>query len=248
MAYLGIVEAVKARLQGYARTYIPKLPEAPIQGLHESAGLDSQLRPSTYTAVAQRKVPIFVNDLSGALQRNQWPAISYDITAVEPRFEEYIFLAEDYKGEHALEMVEHTQETVTDVDAEGNIVEVTGAVQAKRRPLMMPVDMTLEIRAHSDDFNMSAMLVEHIYRIFSPRDFLRVPMRDGTYRSWDVIFRDYKDLDAREAVRAGSPGIERSYMKVWTYRIEAYMDNTDRTELVNLVRSRTLVLERADGT
>jgi hypothetical protein len=114
---------------------------------------------------------------------------------------------------------------------------------SRTRAVMTPCDYLVEIRAYAMDVYQSAVLMKYVYERFPPRHFLRVPMIDGTHRSWDLIFREYKDLDKREAVIDQRIGVHREYAMVWTYLVEGYMDNTDTTKLVNLVRGYTLGLE-----
>jgi hypothetical protein len=47
-------------------------------------------------------------------------------------------------------------------------------------------------------------------------------------------------------VRAGTPGVKREYCKVWTYRVEGYLDNSDMAEFVNMIRSREIAVTAKD--
>lgn len=245
MAYLGIVEAVLARLQGKDKSFVPTLPELPQHIISGSAELDSQLRPHSQVNIARIDVPIYHFDPSGRDTKDIRPCFTFDVMSMVPRYDGFVFDSKAYQGDYAREKVQHSKTEIADVDAEGETTVLTGTLMEKRRAVMHPYDVLIEIQAIADDDVISALMVEHVYHnVFNPRDFIRVPMKDGSYRSWDVIFQDFKDLDSRQAVRAGTPGVERSYAKVWTYKIEGFLDNTDRSELVNVVRSRRLTLTR----
>ena len=243
MAYLGLIEAVLARMQGKARTFVPALPKLPQHGVSGSTSVGGTLTPHTSVNIASFSVPIYHFDPSGRENHDLWPCLTFDIVGVTPRMNgENVFDSRDYKGDYAYEAVEHSKVKITDVDETGALEVRTGPMLYRQRPVMRPYDFLIEIQALADDSVVSALLVEHVYlNVFDPHsDFLRVPMRDGTYRSWDVLFKGFQDLDARRAVRAGSPGAERQYSKTWTYVVEGYLDNTDLAKLVNASRSRKL--------
>jgi len=243
MGYLGVAEAVIARLQGKPKTFVPELPKLPEHIVTGSAELDTQFRPNAHVDIAGVEVPIYFIDPSGRELKSLFPSFTCNVISFKPRFTEFVFDSKAYKGDYAREYIPHTQVDVEDVDEEGNPETRKGPIMLKQRAVMHPYDVMFEIRALCDDDTLSAFMVEHVYaNVFEPRDFIRVPLRDGTYRSWDVIFQNYSDLDSRQAVRAGVPGIERQYTKVFTYLVEGYLDNTERAELVNAVRSRRLNL------
>lgn len=243
MAYLGVVEAVLARLQGKPKTFVPSLPALPEHSNGGSASVASRLTPKAELNIGSISVPIYHFDPSGRDNRELWPCLTFDIMGITPRVNgEAVYNSQAYKGDYAYEAIEHSKVSITDVDENGEREVRKEPTLYRERPVMRPYDFLIEIQALADDDIVSALLVEHVYaNVFDPHDaFLRVPMRDGTYRSWDVIFKGFQDLDMRRAVRAGSPGIERQYAKSWTYVVEGYLDNTDLTELVNAARSRKL--------
>ena len=239
MAYLGVIEAVLSRLQGYPRERVPELPQQPDQYLTRWTEVDSGLKKLAETTVVNVQVPIYYLDPSGRELDELLPASTFNMIGVTPRFApgENVFNSKMYAGDTAYEDVAETKETITYTDG----VALTGAVMRRVRPVQHPFDFLVEIHALADSELMSALLLDHLYgKVFSPRDFIRVPMKDGSYRSWDMIFRGAQDLDSRRAVRSGSPGTERLYDKVWTYLIEGYLDNTDTTFLMNVTKKRTV--------
>lgn len=241
MAYLGVVEAVIARLQGKPKTFVPELPKLPNHAITGSAELESQFRPKAYIGIVKTQVPIYYLDPSGRDVKKLYPCFTFNVIDFTPRYDEYVFNSKTYNGDYASFSVSPSKADVEDVDENGNPVTLRGDMLMGRRPVMHPYDIMVEIRALCDDDTLSAFMVEHVYaNVFEPRDFLRVPMKDGSQRSWDVLFQSFRDLDSRQAVRAGTPGIERQYQKVWTYKIEGYLDNTDKTVLVNVIKARKI--------
>ena len=245
--YLGIVEAILARLQGNPPTFVPPLPMKPEHIVGGTAAVDATLRPSASVSIVSYDIPIFFLDPAGRDMKQVWPCFTFDILAVTPRFngESHYATSDAYRGDYFYDPVVQSKVTVTDVDDDGNLVTLTQPAMYRARPVMRPYDFLIEIQALADDDVISAFMVEHVYKnVFDPHDsFIRVPMRDGTYRSWDVLYKGFQDLDSRRAVRSGTPGVERQYSKVWTYNVEGYLDNTDMTELVNATRSRKLSIK-----
>lgn len=249
MSYLGVLEGVRFRLEGGSRTTTPSLatltgPKVQQQhpsrdvGLQEWATVDAALRRQTDMAVGRIRVPIFWRDGGGQHFKALYPSLTFDIISTQPRFNEFVYQSKQYRGDMYQNDVETSKSDVYEGDELlGNYARMT-----RKRFVEHPLDVLIEIRAHSKDPIFMALLEEYVYGQFEPRDFLRVPMRDGSSRSWDVLFVSSDELDKRGAVRAGTPGVEREYTKAWTYKVEGYFDNTDKTELVNLVQSRTIAV------
>lgn len=241
MSYLGVAEALIARMEGQPKTFVPALPKKPDHTVVGNAEVATTLRDSAKVCIAQVDIPIFFIDGSGA-DIDQVPCFSCNVISVTPRYDNFVFQSESYKGDYSYEKVGHSKSTIKDSNGE---VIGTDSMLLRERRVMHPFDFLIEIRAEADDDVLMAMMVQHVYaNVFEPRDFIRVPMLDGSYRSWDVLHKDFQSLDRRRAARAGTPGIERLYTKVWTYLIEGYLDNTDTTTLVNAVRSRRINLTK----
>lgn len=258
MPYLATVEAIKARLQGKHPKYVAPLPDLPKEwdfespdnsvGVEIPAKLPIALKPSAYTRVSTVDVPIYFFDNEGARFEKIYPSFSYEILDVPPRYNEYIYMSPSYKGDRYQIDQESPQAQLYDTD--GTDLGVSKRL-ALVRDVEQPIDIIFEIRAYSKDPILSALMVEYIYKHFQPRDFIRVMQKDGTHRSWDMFFKTYHDMDKREAVRSGTPGVEREYCKVWTYSVEGYMDNTDEALFRALISRRQLnahPLAGASGT
>lgn len=242
MAYLGIVEAMMARLQGKPKTYVPPLPERPDPQVAGWANVNGVVVRSEKLTSVKVEMPIFYLDTSGIDMQQHWPCLTFDIKSYTPRFDEGATYQAPGYGDEFYEDIGVTK-AILYCDGE----PMTGEVMKKKRPVAHPYDTIIEIQAHTDDPTVSAMLVRHVYRTLDERSFIRVPMRDGSYCSWDMLFRDFQDLDYRRAVRSGSPGIERQFSKAWTYLIEGFFDDTDLTTLENVVRTRKLNMSKLGG-
>lgn len=249
MAYLGTLEAIRARLEGNDPLFVPPLPEIPPDfdstvpsreaGINTPALVDAFLRQDRFAKVAQTKVPIYLFDIEGGRFDRIYPSFTFEILDAIPRYDEFIFQSDSYQGDRYQIPVHNS---LKDISIDG-IDQGLQPRMVRTRDVEHPLDIMIEIRAYAKDPLLSAMQVQHIYNILPPRGFLRVPMQDGSFRSWDMLFEHYRDLDKREAVRSGTPGVEREYAKVWTYRVEGYFDNTDTTVLQNVINKRSLNLE-----
>lgn len=248
MPYLGVMEAVRARLEGNDPKYVAQLPdilknwdhEQPDrnEGINQEALVDAFLRSDRFAYVGRMRVPIYFFDIEGARFEGIYPSLSYEILDITPRYNEFIYQSDQYRGDEYNIPIQTTRQDVTD-NIDGTDLGVYPRA-IYRRAVEHPMDIMVELRCYANDPIISALLVEYIYNVFPPRYFIRVPQKDGSYRDWDVLFENYRDIDKRTAVRAGTPGVQREYAKVFTYRVEGYMDNTDTTDMVNLIRKRDI--------
>ena len=247
MSVIGTLAAVRARLQGQAPSYIPSYPKIedfeseflqPIDNAAAQADVQSSTKKNWLARLPTRKVPIVYFDVPGMRNNLIYPSLTYEVISYTPRYTEYAFDSPEYGGEDYIIPITESAETVLDGDEDlGEYPRI-----AWRRSLEHPMDITIEIRAYAKDPLESLLLVQYVYGAFEPRGYMRVPMHDGSYASWDLMFEDFKDLDKREAVDSGAEGVVREYAKVWTYKLEGYVDNTELAVLENLVRKRTLTV------
>jgi len=191
-----------------------------------------------------RSVPIFFFDQNGQQQEDNFPSFTYEIVDIQPRMAEYVFPAYTYGGENYNIPVDGSTRTITDSDG----TEVTRPSLVKTRPVEQGYDFFVELRAYANDPIDSALLVQYLFTRFPPRHFLRVPMEDGSYRSWDMFQTAFQDLDKREAVREGSNGIMREYCKAVTLRVEGYLDNTNAAVYRNVVQRRVVSTTKTGDT
>ena len=247
--YLGVIEAILSRLQGNPRSFVPFLPEHPTRQLSGNiAGMNTDIRAKGTVNLVSRNIPIFFIDPSGRDMSDLWPSFTYDVLAITPRFAagENNYQSDVYKGDYASTDVSFSQGRAWSANDDDGVTK--GPMLVKTAPQAHPMDIMIEVQALSDDDVLSALMVDYIYRqVFQPRDFIRVPVRDGSFRSWDMTFKNYQDLDARRTVRAGSPGVERQYAKVWTYVIEGYLDTSDLVQMQATVRQRRFGLTKTTG-
>jgi hypothetical protein len=243
------MESVRARLEGHPPTFVPAMPAQSLD--HETPGtstpatVDGYLRKDSYTQIGQLRVPIFLFDVSGANWNNVYPSITFEILDIHPRFDESaIFQSASYLGDMWQTPIPESIGEV--IDNDGTRMGWFPRMES-RRAVEHPLNILFETRVYAKDPILSALLVQYIYDVFPPRHFIRVPQKDGTYRDWDLLWQAYSDLDRRQAVRSDTPGVEREYAKVITYRVEGYFDNTDTAELVNLVQGRSIRTRSMDG-
>lgn len=250
MSYLGLLSAVRARLEGKPFKYTPKLQDITVRWDEENgrttlpisaAEVLSELRDPCSVSVGARKVPIYFFDIIGHDEEQVYPALTFEIVDLEPRFDEGSILSlPEYGGlQMHREAISSTSEEVFD----GTTSLGEAPRMRESRALEVPYDFIVELRAYAKDPIFSAFLVAYITQRFLPRHFIRVPLNNGCYGSWDLMYESFQDLDKREAARSGTPGFEREYAKVWQYRAEGFLDNTDTAVLENLVRSRTITMD-----
>lgn len=252
MMYLAVLEAIRHRLEGADPQSVPALPD--VYGDLASMPLDmdgsstvqrtnAAIDRMSHVTVGRAPVPIYYFSTKGEPWHGQYPSMTFEMLDVTPRFDDTrIYHSPKYSGGAYLLPLKHSAEQVSldGVDL-GQLPRL-----AKRRPIEEPYDFMFEIRALADNPTTSAMLVRHIYKCFPPRHYIRVPMMDGSYRSWDMQFKSYKDLDLDMTLVARQGGVVREYSKVFTYVVEGYSDTTDETQVVNLIRSRQIELAEKD--
>ncbi len=245
MAYLGVIEAVRSRLEGNDPKYVPPYP-----GMPPKAGPD--LRPAGATSgfsdvlmFLQREtsvniggkltIPVHFGGTEGAETGNVYPSFAFEIVDYSPRYEEALYSSPTYGGErYVVPVATSTEEVFDETTSLGFSPRM-----ARVRELEHPFDVLVEVRCYSKEPFETAALVQHIYEVLPPRHFIRIPHKDGSYRSWDLFLMSYRDLDSRAAIKMGIGG-EYEGAKVFTYRVEGYFDNTDKETLINLVRTRKL--------
>jgi hypothetical protein len=257
MAYLATMMAVASRLEGKPAEFVASLADLQkergsgvpdqVAGLNTPATIAAYLGKSHGVRLGGVQVPVLYFDVEGQLFTRVYPSITFEILDVTPRYAEYVFQSPSYQGDGYVVPVNSSTRTIQLSD--GTTMSLPR--MAKVRPVEHPFDIVVEVRAYAKDPVQSALLVNYVYSVFPPRHYLRVPQNDGSYRDWDMMYESYSDLDKRNAVRSGSPGVEREYCKVWNYKVEGYLDNTDLATFANLTKEPTITVEpnlgSADG-
>ncbi len=246
--FLGVLAAIKARLEGKPEDYIPQLAgvardpgglQARDKGLQAPNTVLKQLTEPTKARIRQTKttVPVryFANEGFPFAEAN--PCITYDVIDIEPR-------KEDRKGRTRRPIRAPIPGTETTVRNDFDEVVGSGSRMAMQRDEMAGFNFTVEIRAYSRENVMSALLTAFIWETFPERHFIILPFADGSHRSVDMRFLTYKDLDQREAVITGAA--TREYAKSWTYVVEGFLDNTLDYEYINLVPRASINLATKD--
>ncbi len=260
MSYLAVLEAVRARLEGNSPKYVPPFPGSERLKLWEaenperasaikngSAKVAARYTSSTNAKInlgglkTATEVPIFLFNQEGNYSSQIYPCFTYEVIDFTPRYEEYVQTDLEAGSEFYTREIMTSAEEV--VDADGTSLGSSPRLVEKRL-VEHPFDILVEIRAFAKDPIMSAEMTSYVYDRFVPRGYIRVPQKDGSYRSWDMLYSSFSDLDRRAAVQEGTPGVTREYAKAWTYKVEGYLDNTDQTVLVHRNRSRSLGLEK----
>jgi len=250
VSYLGVSEAIRGRLEGKSSLFVPPLPalakdqDRTALDIQNAGAIDTGSSPSApktdaFSRVVGLKIPIFDETTDGAEHHSVYPSFTYDVISVIPRFNDYIHSVLNYGGDSTYSIpISYSSEDVVDTNDEdlGSSPRLI-----RRREIEHPFDILVEIRIKAIDDDISALMLKYTYEIFPPRGFIRVPMRDGSYRSWDMIFQDFTDLDKRKAVVDGAPGAKKQRTKALTYLIEGYLDNTDTSFLLNRTRKRIIV-------
>jgi len=236
MAYIGILEAFRARLEGQDPKYVPRLPSTPLKddpriaaevdGGAVAGGAGSTVNVNGLT------INIADDDDSGQWSVELWPMITYRVVANNPRYNEWISNTDPEQG--IGDGYQIPIETSSQELKEGKFSLGSSPRLFKTRPVEIPIDFLVEVKLMANNNITSALLVDYVYRVLPPRSFIRVPMKDGTFASWDLDMQDFKDLDVRSAVLSGNA--EKEYAKVFTYRVEGYLDNTDLAKISSRVR------------
>lgn len=233
MAYLGVSEAVRARLEGKPFEYVPPLNAVP-QREHtpnpptSKAEIPFVLSDTTFLVDVIEEGPDWVE------RSRAYPSLSFNIIDVQPRYGDSLVSSPAYAVHDHFTPVSTTEEVVKD----GKQTLRSGARMLRQQAVEHPFNFMIEIGAYAKSEQEAIALISYVYDKFKPRGFIRVPRLDGTWDSWDMIFREYSDRDAANGRRA--IGYEKEYKKIWTYIIEGYLDTSRQVTLVNTNRYRGL--------
>lgn len=240
MPFINTLLAVRARLEGNPPEYVPPAPDfgkaqggtSRNVGISGSANVAAAILPSATSRVGGVQVPIHYADTLGAIARASYPALTYNIIDFSPRFDEFHPDTSKTYGGEPFTHVPHSAERVIYLGEDmGEIPRI-----AKKRPREQPFDVLVELRAYTTDPTFGFLLARHIHEAFPARGFIRVRQADGSYCSWDMIHQSTKDISKNNVMAGGTPGVEREYIRAWTYLVEAYADTTALTRSIHLCR------------
>jgi hypothetical protein len=244
MAYQGVSEAVRARLEGKPFDYVPPIeslpltsPSSPVRATKETARIPLLLSRAAYNQTSKTTFDVALVEDGPDYQDKArvYPSLSYAVISVDPRYKEALPILPGYHAENYAIPVDISAEEVKD---QGQSLGFAPRM-IRRRTIEHPFDFLVEIKAHAKVEREAMALISHVLKRLPPRHFLRVARLDGSWNSWDIFQVDYKDVG-----RTGNRNLSREleYQYVWTYRVEGYLDTTDEETFVNLVRSRELGL------
>lgn len=233
--YFGVSEAVRARLEGKPFEFVPPIDAAP-QHEHTPNPPTSKAEISFAPFPGSFLVDVVEEGPDWIEQNRVYPSLSFNIIDIQPRYENYLVSSPEYPAQDHFIPVITTNEAVKD----GKYVLRVGARMLRQQPVEEPFNFIVEIGAYAKAEEEAKALIRYINRRFKLRGYIRVPRLDGSFVSWDMLYREYSDRDA--AIGARSISREKQYKKIWTYVIEGYADTTDQTTIVNVNRYRGLSL------
>ena len=227
MPFLGALDSILARLEGKDFSFVPSL-----RHLEELKIRDGGVRHSE-TTVGIYEVPIKYYDATNERYAVVYPSLTYAIVDIQPRFAEWLPNPRGYKAESYSFPVESSKAQV--LSSSGEDLGMCPRMKVTR-DIEQPLDIMFEVRAYADSVALAAALVSYVYKCFPYRGFLRVRKEDGSFSSWDSLFLNFTNMSPKQQAAYEQLGIQREYVYIWTYRLEAYLDTSDTAELVNYVR------------
>jgi len=230
MPYLPALLAVRDRILGMPRDHVPRFaPGSDSQGdpIPGTDALRLMLASVSDTSLAARigslSVPVWFFGAEGHPWESMFPSITYEFVGMEAR-------KRDWRAHATRDFPLHLP--TREVEGSKYPDRKDGPGLLERRPVADPWDFILELVIRTDDPVQSAAVLSYLLRCFPIRGYLRVPRFDGSYRSWYVGHETITDNDSPTMGTEGGT----LYEKRLTYRVEGYLDTTDQTFLVPVVR------------
>lgn len=195
-----------------------------------------------HAVVNGARVSVLFYDGDARLYPRAFPAYTYNIIGLTPRFDEFVFQGAYYNDPYRIPSAVHKATVTADGDDLGQ-----HARAVRVRPIEQPIDVSFEVRTYAATLPELLLLDEHLLaNVFRPRDYIRVAQYDGSYRSWDVLFQESHTANKTSPALSGALGTQREFCRVWTWRIEAYLDTTQLTKLRTTVQERQITLGKKD--
>lgn len=238
--YLGVLEGVRWRLEGKDPHGNPTLgPLAGVTIPTDLAAVRAFMERRTEVNVYDIKVPIVPTGQLGT-NVDTYPLFTYDIMAVEPRFGDGYVTSHASDGEEL--HIERYAQSATDITENGVVVAEDSPRMARTKTAAKPFNFTVEVRAYTRDNTLAAFLLSHLDEVLPARTFLRVPLMDGSVKSWRTERTDSKIVDSKLAEGMGAVGLPAELSHVLTYKVFGFRDNTDTWLMRNLVRTREITI------
>jgi len=251
MPYLGVLAALRSRLEGASPKYTPTLPDVTTMidtnsldagAQRSTTDLIARLLPETTTRIGNVSVPIRFYGQEGNLTQLSYPLFTYNIVDTFPRFSNYLL---PVSAERYILPMNDTKEALT--DSSGTLLDPTPRAYLEH-PLEEPVTFLAEIRLYTDNPVWKALMIAHLLKKFPMRYYIRVPAADGSTLSWDMFYETHRDLDSRRPVIADGSMNLREYGVSWTYKVEGYTDTLDQLVMKQFTRSVELDTETMEDT
>lgn len=244
--YLGILEAIRGRLEGREPGYVPALgplgalffgPDVPVN----FAVINEYMQRTTTVNYAGLQVPIFLFDVKGLDVFSTYPALTFECIDIQPRTSSG-YVASSLASGSDIFKKDVPESVIRAKDGAESIGTIPRMAWLKEHP--KPYNFMIEVRAYSRDPVESALLVDYVSSVLPFRGpYLRVPQKDGTVKDWRITQSHFQDADNAQTAGVGSPGLSAEYLKVWTFDVRGFRDNTDTWALVNLIKHRKTTLE-----
>ena len=235
--YLAALEAIRARLGGQPPEFVAPLHpliQASVTGpfaLGDTTALLSYFQRSTQANVAGLAVPIVPQPLYGTDLTGIYPSLTFRCIGISPRTTEFV-----PPVDRVYQKVIGSSQPQKDED--GCLLEVSPRM-ARSKPSGEGVDLLIEVRAYSKDFIIAAVLTTYVNRVLPWRTSLREAQFDGSYKIRAVEQSNFHMQDSEQAAGVLAPDQAAEYLRIWTYKVRSWMDQTDEWALVNLVRYKS---------
>lgn len=193
----------------------------------------SRVQPQTSKA-AEQPIMVFPFDLTGTGVET-WPAVGLSLAEFEPRETNYQWrdpIRRDVPG---------TDRTVR---VWGGDVVRANLQTVREHP--RPFNLGFHVRIDARNETELALMTERVYSLLDTKGYIEVELRSGEKVTYDT------QLLAPIAPRKDTTTLEGNGAGAYTfrllYRVEAYMDNSEATELMRLITRATLNSNGRDGS
>jgi hypothetical protein len=170
---------------------------------------------------AWRNVPVFPVNIEGRDWSNIWPCVTY--YCQDETFNASTFIYADPFGRDAPDAP-----TIEVTNRRGKVL-ATGVQNNERRPHPEAYDLHYGIQVYSKDSTELRWICDAVKKLFPARGSIEVEQMDGSRLQLDMLMEgDPVNLDIgnREVAMSMADNEQRHFSRLFTYRIESYIDNT----------------------
>lgn len=234
---IGPPETNGARLPSYG-VRIPML-KAPYDTSHplSSKTPDAvRLFDKGMDAAASRQIPVFFEGIDGRQWESIWPCVTFRLSDMDQRKNTYIYFDSFETG------------VGEDVEIENKAGETVqeGSPDAVIRPHPESWDLEYTFTVYSKNSVEFGLIIECLTRLFPQRGAIEIEQMDGTKIVLDMLLTTTVDVSQKKSDKTFTLLGDQTeyYARAFTYRIEAYADNTANKFGVNDSFTVPLILER----